>query len=110
MEAEPGRGRPRAARWRMARRFAGESRRMRGLSFPSSPCPGRKGGRHAPCAPGRTSPAGAYSVRSATTGSFFAALLEGIIPEKRVRAMLIKSRVRAASGGRKALSALIPVK
>lgn len=41
-----------------------------------------------------------YSVRSATTGSFFAALLEGMIPEKRVRITLIRIRTRAAGRGR----------
>lgn len=41
-----------------------------------------------------------YSVRSATTGSFLAALLEGMIPENRVSAMLMKIRTKAAQGGR----------
>lgn len=41
-----------------------------------------------------------YSARSATTGSFFAALEEGIIPENRVSAMLITIRITATHGGR----------
>ena len=41
-----------------------------------------------------------YSVRSATTGSFFAALLEGIIPENKVSAILIKIKTTAIPGGR----------
>jgi len=36
-----------------------------------------------------------YSVRRATTGSFFAALLDGIIPDNKVSAMLIAIRTTA---------------
>ncbi len=41
-----------------------------------------------------------YSVRSATTGSFLAALREGIMPEKSVSAILMKMRTTATEGGR----------
>lgn len=44
--------------------------------------------------------ASAYSVLSATTGSFFAALLDGMIPEIRVRSTLIATRIIAAGIGR----------
>ncbi len=51
-----------------------------------------------------------YSVLSATTGSFFAALLEGIIPEKSVRSTLITTRTIAACQGRTARRFSIPVR
>ena len=41
-----------------------------------------------------------YSVRSATTGSFLAALREGIMPEKSVSAILMRMRTTATEGGR----------
>jgi hypothetical protein len=50
-----------------------------------------------------------YSVLNATTGSFFEALLEGIIPEIRVRRTLIAIRMSAAENGRYALRFCIPV-
>ena len=40
-----------------------------------------------------------YSVRSATTGSFFAAMREGISPAINVRNMLISTSTTAATGG-----------
>ena len=51
-----------------------------------------------------------YSVRKATTGSFFAALLDGIMPAKRVSITLIMTNMTATGTGRTALSPLIPVK
>jgi len=51
-----------------------------------------------------------YSVLSATTGSFFAALLEGIIPAKSVRTTLIMTSTIAASQGRNAFRLSSPVK
>ena len=50
-----------------------------------------------------------YSVLSASTGSFFAALLEGIIPAMRVRRTLIATRIMAISMGRIARRLPIPV-
>ena len=50
-----------------------------------------------------------YSVLSATTGSFFAALLEGIIPAKSVRSTLITTRTSAPSQGSIARRFAIPV-
>ena len=41
-----------------------------------------------------------YSLRSATTGSFFAALLDGMIPAIRVSSILIRIRMAATTGGR----------
>ena len=41
-----------------------------------------------------------YSLLSATTGSFLAALPDGIIPEKSVSATLITTSSTAAKGGR----------
>ena len=51
-----------------------------------------------------------YSVLSATTGSFFAAILEGISPAIRVSAMLIKTRAVAPETGRIADSESISVR
>ena len=51
-----------------------------------------------------------YSLLSATTGSFFAALLEGISPEMRVSATLIATSITAATGGRYALRLFMPVR
>ena len=50
-----------------------------------------------------------YSVLKATTGSFFAALFEGIIPATRVSSVLIAIRMIAICQGRMALSVLSPV-
>ena len=50
-----------------------------------------------------------YSVLSATTGSFLAALLEGISPEMRVRKVLIRTSIIAPPIGRIALRFAIPV-
>ena len=50
-----------------------------------------------------------YSVRSATTGSFFAALLDGISPEKRVKNTLIATSISAAPMGKDAFRFAIPV-
>lgn len=50
-----------------------------------------------------------YSVLNATTGSFFEALLDGIIPEIRVRSTLIIIRAIATPTGKNALSEAIPV-
>ena len=51
-----------------------------------------------------------YSVLNATTGSFFAALLEGMIPAIKVRSTLITIRAIATGIGKNALSVEIPVK
>ena len=51
-----------------------------------------------------------YSVLNATTGSFFAALLDGMIPAISVSTMLIAIRISAAGIGRNALKVLIPVR
>ena len=51
-----------------------------------------------------------YSLLSATTGSFFAALLEGIMPAMSVKSMLIRTSVTAAGTGRNAFRLLIPVR
>lgn len=51
-----------------------------------------------------------YSVRKATTGSFFAALLEGIKPDRSVNATLTRIRTIAAGIGKNALRLLIPVR
>ena len=51
----------------------------------------------------------AHSVRSATTGSFLAALLDGIRPEIRVSATLMATRMMAAGTGRTALRLSMPV-
>lgn len=51
-----------------------------------------------------------YSVRRATTGSFFAALLEGIIPAKSVKIMLMQTKAIAIVGGKIALRLVIPVR
>ena len=50
-----------------------------------------------------------YSVRSATTGSFFAALREGIMPAKSVRSTLMPTRIAAAPMGRCAFKVAISV-
>ena len=50
-----------------------------------------------------------YSDLSATTGSFFAALLEGIIPEISVRSTLIVMSIKAAGIGSTALRFVISV-
>ncbi len=50
-----------------------------------------------------------YSVLRATTGSFFAALLEGIIPAKRVNNTLIPINISAADKGKNTVKPLIPV-
>ena len=50
-----------------------------------------------------------YSLRSATTGSFFAALREGIKPETSVSPMLIATRIIAALNGKTACNVAIPV-
>lgn len=50
-----------------------------------------------------------YSVRNATTGSFLAALLEGITPAMSVKVMLIITRITATGTGSTALKLLIPV-
>ena len=50
-----------------------------------------------------------YSVRSATTGSFFAALLDGIIPEIKVSSTLITIRIPPTNKGSCALKFGIPV-
>ena len=50
-----------------------------------------------------------YSVLSATTGSFFAALLDGIIPAKSVSSTLIPISISAAGIGSIALRFGIPV-
>ena len=50
-----------------------------------------------------------YSLRSATTGSFFAALREGIIPEISVKPILIATRIIAAPIGRYACKVAKPV-
>ena len=50
-----------------------------------------------------------HSVRRATTGSFLAALREGIIPEKSVSPVLMRIKIRATWGGRYALRVWIPV-
>ena len=47
-----------------------------------------------------------YSVRSASTGSFFAAILEGIRPAIRVSETLIITRIIAATGGRDAAAGM----
>ena len=41
-----------------------------------------------------------YSVRSATTGSFFAALAEGIMPAISVKTTLMPIRIRATGKGK----------
>lgn len=41
-----------------------------------------------------------HSVRRATTGSFLAALREGMIPEKRVKPVLMRIKINATWGGR----------
>ena len=51
-----------------------------------------------------------YSLRSATTGSFLAALREGIIPAKRVKITLMPMRIRATGRGRTAFRLAMPVK
>ena len=51
-----------------------------------------------------------YSVLSATTGSFLAALLDGMIPEIRVKNTLIATSITAAAMGSCAESVLIPVR
>ena len=51
-----------------------------------------------------------YSVLNATTGSFFDALLEGMIPAKRVSTTLIATRKTPTGRGRWALRLLIPVR
>jgi hypothetical protein len=51
-----------------------------------------------------------YSLLRATTGSFFAALLDGMIPEMRVRRILMAIKINAAGSGRKAFRLLIPVR
>lgn len=50
-----------------------------------------------------------YSVRSATTGSFFAALLEGIIPANNVRSTLIAISIKPTLKGKCALKLDMPV-
>ena len=47
-----------------------------------------------------------YSVLRASTGSFLAAYLDGIIPEIRVRTMLITTRITAPATGRVAFSSV----
>ena len=44
-----------------------------------------------------------YSLLKATTGSFLAALLEGMIPDTRVSITLIKTSITAATGGKNAV-------
>ena len=51
-----------------------------------------------------------YSLLRATTGSFLAALLEGMIPAISVRPMLISTRATAAPIGRIAWRLAIPVR
>ena len=51
-----------------------------------------------------------YSVLSATTGSFFAALRDGINPDITVKPILIKTSINAATGFRIALKSPIPVR
>ena len=51
-----------------------------------------------------------YSVLSATTGSFLAALFEGIMPANIVRMTLIRIRAIPTTGGKYALKLPIPVK
>ena len=51
----------------------------------------------------------AYSVRSATTGSFLAALRDGISPASSVNAMLTITNTSAAGNGKTALKFRIPV-
>ena len=50
-----------------------------------------------------------YSLLKATTGSFFAALLDGIIPAISVRIILMHTSTTATDKGRYALSPAIPV-
>ena len=50
-----------------------------------------------------------YSVRRATTGSFLAALREGMMPAMRVSAMLMRISTTAAGSGRKARIVEMPV-
>ena len=50
-----------------------------------------------------------YSVRNATTGSFFAALLDGMIPAISVNKRLIKMSITAVMIGSDALKVIIPV-
>ena len=50
-----------------------------------------------------------YSVLKATTGSFLAALLDGIMPDTRVKPILISIKISAASGGKKADNVVSPV-
>jgi hypothetical protein len=47
-----------------------------------------------------------YSVRNASTGSFFAAILEGIRPAIRVRVTLIITSITAATGGKAAAAGM----
>ena len=51
-----------------------------------------------------------YSVLSAATGSFFAALLEGIRPEMSVRPILMNTRITATITGSCAVRLGIPVR
>ena len=51
-----------------------------------------------------------YSVRSATTGSFFAALAEGIMPAISVKTTLMPIRISATGKGKIASRLLIPVR
>ena len=51
-----------------------------------------------------------YSVRSATTASFFAALAEGIMPAISVKTTLMPIRIRATGKGKIASRLLIPVR
>ena len=51
-----------------------------------------------------------YSVRRATTGSFFAAARDGIIPLMSVNEMLIAIKINAVGTGNTALKFAIPVK
>jgi hypothetical protein len=50
-----------------------------------------------------------YSLLNATTGSFFAALLDGMIPEISVRTILMHISIRAAGTGRNAFKLFMPV-
>ena len=50
-----------------------------------------------------------YSLLSAITGSFFAALLDGIIPDIRVRQTLINTSITAPAKGKTAFRVAIPV-
>ena len=51
-----------------------------------------------------------YSVRNAVTGSFFAAMRAGMRPAKKVKNILITTRMTPPTGGNAALMELMPEK